>query len=333
MPVVCAQPIEVLILHTLLTLATPTLCAQEIKETCAANKKAAGAAVAAPAGAAMPAFPETNPPRTISGAMALLSKVGSSSPTPHARASPACATHSDVPTGSSVTPPAETPSEGRVDSDSAVHVGTGVRAGDGNHPASRLRAAAATFELQHDARLRQLGAAEAPLDVPLLGAGAAVCPPEARPPPSAGWVRVLQWNLLARGLAEDGFLVEDILDGDSKIEAVAVGSKEVAADRAERETSGPVLGTTVHGAAEAVHTEALPAGDARAQNNLTVILDAERRWARVQQVVASYAPDAITFQVCWGGQGAQLEQRGTSGFQVGWGRLRGGTRAAFFLEP
>jgi len=95
--------------------------------------------------------------------------------------------------------------------------------------------------------------AEAAIDVPLLGAAA---PPPPPPPPPR--VRVMQWNLLARGMASDGFEVEDVLaEPPADDESAAV---------------------------------------ARAARNLSAVVDPLARWARVREAVAAYSPDLIAVQ-------------------------------------
>ena len=98
-------------------------------------------------------------------------------------------------------------------------------------------------------------------------------------------VRVLQWNVLAEGLSDDGFVVQDVL---------APHGDEVAFPPP---TEGQLDATME---AQATHLE-------RAGRNLRATVDWEGRWARMRVIIASLQPDVITVQEL--DQMAQVQQR------------------------
>ncbi|KAL1503550.1 hypothetical protein AB1Y20_012029 [Prymnesium parvum] len=108
----------------------------------------------------------------------------------------------------------------------------------------------ASFRERHDARARELGVSEEALRC--IGA------PRVRAREGAA-LRVLQWNVLAEGLSDDGFLVRDVLDG-----AADGVSDQAAAERAKR--------------------------------NHAAVVDWTRRWARMLEFIAASQPDVIALE-------------------------------------
>ena len=114
----------------------------------------------------------------------------------------------------------------------------------------------AGLHAQHDERLRALGVAEA-----ALGPG-----PKTLPRATGEIVRVLQWNILADCLSDDGFLCRDVLPG--KTEDAAAIAEEVAAANAAGEDMAPLR-------------ERL--SSPRAEKNMRAIVDWERRSCRTTE--------------------------------------------------
>jgi len=108
----------------------------------------------------------------------------------------------------------------------------------------------ASYRERHDARARELGVSEEALRS--IGA------PRVRAREGAA-LRVLQWNVLADGLSDDGFLVRDVLDG-----AADGVSDQAAAERAKR--------------------------------NHAAVVDWTRRWARMLEFIAAAKPDVIALE-------------------------------------
>ncbi|KAL1530872.1 hypothetical protein AB1Y20_001766 [Prymnesium parvum] len=108
----------------------------------------------------------------------------------------------------------------------------------------------ASYRERHDARARELGVSEDALRS--IGA------PRVRAREGAA-LRVLQWNVLAEGLSDDGFLVRDVLDG-----AADGVSDQAAAERAKR--------------------------------NHAAVVDWTRRWARMLEFIAASQPDVIALE-------------------------------------
>lgn len=128
----------------------------------------------------------------------------------------------------------------------------------------------------HAAVARALGVREA-----ALAQCAALLPsPEAAPPGSR--VRVLQWNILADGLSDDGFLLPDVLDG---AEPDGCSLQDTFAEvRRARAT-----GSDMQPLKERFATP-------RATRNHAAVVDWTRRWARMKEVIAGALPDIVTMQ-------------------------------------
>ena len=142
--------------------------------------------------------------------------------------------------------------------------------------------------LQHLERLRELGVSEDALGkVAMSGLDALVTkagsPPMIRrlDPPPASRLRVMQWNVLADGLSDDGFLVEDILSVQAGEAMLTSPAKMLAA-------SAPL-----EALAECVRE---PAAAQRAEQNLRAVIDWQARYARMLTVVQMIEPDVITLQ-------------------------------------
>jgi len=275
---------------------------QEIKDACAANRLAAkkdsslggswqGLSASSQANTAMAGH-------NLTGAIELLSKLG----TARASVLPPCS-----PCQGSISAPAPTTVSvgdacyGSVDVAQGPNEDTslgnsatlddlaGVSLGSHSRETGRLSVGdessvsshAAALGAQHDARLRQLGATDTAIAVPLLGAGEAIRPAVEPSRCETGCLRILQWNVLARGLADDGFVVDDVIGGDN-----APSSQPTNATRPKDHVDA--YSPHVHTS----HAETM----ASQRRNLLIILDAQRRWARIRQVIATYAPDIVTLQ-------------------------------------
>lgn len=125
---------------------------------------------------------------------------------------------------------------------------------------------------QHTARLRELGVADPHVG---LTDGGAARPPEV--------IRVMQWNVLADGLSDDGFLVNDVLRtaaGEAPLDAEAL-AETLAGLRA---TNGDMSAVCAQ--------NCLP----RSVKNLSAVLDWRRRWLQIEEAIVSLRPDVITMQ-------------------------------------
>ena len=128
------------------------------------------------------------------------------------------------------------------------------------------------FRAKHDERMRSLG-------VPAVHLGFKSLPRITK----GETVRVLQWNLLADGMANDGFLVRDVLGdapGEDPMEADTLAEKlsEIVANKGDIE---PIRQATA---------------SPRAANNHATVVDWEGRWARMQEAITTLEPDIITLQ-------------------------------------
>ena len=125
----------------------------------------------------------------------------------------------------------------------------------------------------HDARARELGVSNEAL------AAAEAIELEPRNGAASDALRVMQWNILADGLANDGFLVRDVLDPAS--EAVSVEETLSKMDEARGGDMSQLkrqLGTV------------------RAAKNLTAVVDWTRRWEKIKEVIEAAQPDVIALQ-------------------------------------
>lgn len=92
-------------------------------------------------------------------------------------------------------------------------------------------------------------------------------------------VRVLQWNLLADGMSNDGFLLRDILADPDGFEDVG-------------DVLQCVAGAKAHDMTALRDKFCTP----RAANNAAAVVDWQLRWARMKEVVVEAVPDVITLQ-------------------------------------
>jgi len=259
---------------------TPAAAATSAATASAAAAIAAAATLTPAASAAAAAPPDspsaTTPPVDVDAVFA---------PASEEDAATEAATETDVEDGDALfAPTAEATHTEAVAQDSSAPQAAAETEADAeacSAPVTRL----ALTQL-HDSLMRELGVSDEALGASLLsagtGAGAAAWPAGAPPPPS-GSVRVLQWNLLARGLADDGFLVSDVLGGADTTGGQADAVAEAAAD-------------TSAAAAEALSALRGRLATPRARANHAVVLDPARRWARVRETVAAYRPDILAFQ-------------------------------------
>ena len=98
--------------------------------------------------------------------------------------------------------------------------------------------------------------------------------------PGADTIRVLNWNLLADGLSDDGFTVRDVLAGGSPADVDEIARKVVAT----REANGDMK------ALKATYSSD------RSVRNLGVVINWETRWARMLVVIEKVQPDVLTFE-------------------------------------
>lgn len=94
-------------------------------------------------------------------------------------------------------------------------------------------------------------------------------------------LRVLQWNILADGLSNDGFLMEDVLlpeEGEEKFDVVQLANRAVKA-RAELDMSRLAKFSTP-----------------RSKRNTDVMVSWDTRWLRMRALIAQMDPDIIAFQ-------------------------------------
>mmetsp|Transcript_21968 Transcript_21968/g.52695 ORF Transcript_21968/g.52695 Transcript_21968/m.52695 type:complete len:597 (-) Transcript_21968:861-2651(-) len=101
--------------------------------------------------------------------------------------------------------------------------------------------------------------------------------PRAPTSPSVDAIRVLQWNILADGLADDGFLVQNVC---------AAESVDVAKEMAAAQGDATKLQQLHHRFSK----------DEMQQNNLRVIIDWKRRWLKMQEIILRNDPSIITLQ-------------------------------------
>ena len=125
-------------------------------------------------------------------------------------------------------------------------------------------------------------------------------------PKGEGEIRVMQWNILADGLSDDGFLVRDILqEGDPKAQEAAFLSmaQEVQQTVEEAKPLGKEakekalndLKTSFSPKEGEGTPEAREKADAM-QANHSAIIDWTRRWLKMRELIARFDPDVITMQ-------------------------------------
>ena len=151
-------------------------------------------------------------------------------------------------------------------------------------PADAAQLKLAQCRLQQVERLQALGVSEVALRNLLeSGAEAAESPLNFRwlGQPPASRLRVMQWNVLAEGLADDGFLVEDVLAESDGEDTLASGATLLAASEPLKALEASI---------------ADPVQARRAERNLTAVIDWEARYARLLSVVQMVQPDVLTLQ-------------------------------------
>mmetsp|Transcript_92329 Transcript_92329/g.275435 ORF Transcript_92329/g.275435 Transcript_92329/m.275435 type:complete len:479 (+) Transcript_92329:2-1438(+) len=128
----------------------------------------------------------------------------------------------------------------------------------------------------HAERARSLGISESALaDAPT---------PTVAPRREPGTcVRVLQWNVLADGMGDDGFLLADVLGeappgGEAGFRAALAAVQEATKAKADMQPLKEQFSTPF------------------AIKNHAAVVDWPRRWARMQELIASAMPDVITMQ-------------------------------------
>mmetsp|Transcript_6969 Transcript_6969/g.12318 ORF Transcript_6969/g.12318 Transcript_6969/m.12318 type:complete len:453 (+) Transcript_6969:1-1359(+) len=101
-------------------------------------------------------------------------------------------------------------------------------------------------------------------------------------------IRVMQWNVLAGGMSQDGFLVADIID-EAKATKMDLGPatdlKQIYEDVKAVKKAGGDLATLQ----EKFTTP-------RAEKNLLATVAWDLRWARMKDIIAAAQPSVITFQ-------------------------------------
>jgi hypothetical protein len=143
----------------------------------------------------------------------------------------------------------------------------------------------------HAALLR--GSGVSPSAIAALSGADAAPQCAARRSPAGLSLRVLNWNLLADGLSDDGFLVRDVLDGESGVDEKSMITELMAAKRAGKDMS-PFQ--------EKYAT-------ARARENTKAVMRWTTRWARMLDVIESLDPDVITVQELDHMQSVELQLR------------------------
>ena len=147
-----------------------------------------------------------------------------------------------------------------------------------SHSMTSAKRAAKDHNAEHARRLQQAGVSDDAISRAEQGGTSFH---QLEPLPLSSGLRVLQWNLLADGMSNDGFLVEDVL-------AVKDGERALEHPRDILAASDPLL------ALEASVQD--PSIAARAVRNLQVLVDWEARYARMKAIVQLLQPDVIAFE-------------------------------------
>ena len=103
-------------------------------------------------------------------------------------------------------------------------------------------------------------------------------------PPERGVIRIMQWNLLASSLADDGFFVQDIFSDDpekAQRDAATCASKVKYA----RKTGANALEIAEENASLAQTSE-----------SHKLLIDWTRRWAKMREMISSLNPDIVCMQ-------------------------------------
>ena len=130
-------------------------------------------------------------------------------------------------------------------------------------------------------------------------------------------IRIMQWNILADGLSDDGFLVRDVLHATTSPNDGATASRE-----SEFRKMVDMVQETVEGAKKDPTTKEAKLKGLKAQfappdpkpgepdevdpkvraratqmtENHKAIVDWKRRWLKMRELIARYDPDVITLQ-------------------------------------
>jgi len=105
-------------------------------------------------------------------------------------------------------------------------------------------------------------------------------------PADSDSIRVMQWNILAGGMSDDGFLVHDILDNSKAAELGAVESLEAIYKDVEEAKKA---GAGMEDLQKRLATK-------RARKNHSATVDWKLRWERMKEVIAEAKPSVITLQ-------------------------------------
>ena len=98
--------------------------------------------------------------------------------------------------------------------------------------------------------------------------------------PASTTVRILNWNLLADGLSDDGFAVRDVLAGGAPTNVEGMITELMATKR----DGGDMASLRAKHCTE------------RSSRNLSVVIDWKTRWARMRAIIEKLQPDVMTFQ-------------------------------------
>ena len=147
-----------------------------------------------------------------------------------------------------------------------------------SHGMTSAKRAAKDHNAEHVRRLQQAGVSD---DAIIRAEQGGASFHQLEPLPLSSGLRVLQWNILADGMSNDGFLVEDVL-------AVKDGERALEHPRDILAASDPLI------ALEASVQD--PSIAARAVRNLQVVVDWEARYARMKAIVQLLQPDVIAFE-------------------------------------
>ena len=136
------------------------------------------------------------------------------------------------------------------------------------------------LQYEHDRRARELYVDE--IELPRVQQAASVRPHPTRP----GSFRVLQWNVLAEGLSDDGFLVRDVLRKDlPDLPPDTTPFEEMIAEVSKvKKENGDLKSLKAK-----YDTE-------RWRSNYRVVIDWGRRWVQMKAFIITSAPDIITLQ-------------------------------------
>jgi len=149
-----------------------------------------------------------------------------------------------------------------------------------------VSAKCSALEKARRTRLRSLGVSDAALKESELH------PLEARP---GDCIRVLQWNLLADGMSDDGFLVNDVL----RDWPAGAGNVPTTDGEAVRFDTLLTQMIRARGDSDALETLKSRFNVPEAEKNAEVIVDWKARELQIQlQVIAAGQPDLLVFQEC-----------------------------------